>query len=56
MKIIDIKIEKIRIKLKKPFKVAFAVKDYSDNVIIKIVTDEGYCGLGEAGHLCQCNW
>lgn len=48
MRIVDIKIEKIRISFKKPFKIAFAVQDYSDNVIVKIVTDEGYFGLGEA--------
>ncbi len=40
MKIVDIKIEKIRIHLKKPFKIAFAVQDYADNVIIKVITDE----------------
>lgn len=48
MKIVDIKIEKLRIDLKEPFKIAFAVQDYADNVIVKIVTDEGYYGLGEA--------
>lgn len=48
MKIVDIKIEKIRIHLKKPFKIAFAVQDYADNVIIKVMTDEGIYGLGEA--------
>ncbi|MCR8746804.1 mandelate racemase/muconate lactonizing enzyme family protein [Romboutsia lituseburensis] len=48
MRIVDIKIEKLRINLKKPFKIAFAVQDYADNVIVKVVTDEGYFGLGEA--------
>lgn len=48
MKIVDIKIKKLRIKMKSPFKIAFAVQDYADNVIIKIVTDEGIYGLGEA--------
>lgn len=48
MKITNIKIEKMRIHLKKPFKIAFAVQDYADNVIVKIETDEGYYGLGEA--------
>lgn len=48
MKITDIKIEKLTIPLKKPFKIAFSVQDHSDNVIIKVITDEGIAGYGEA--------
>lgn len=48
MKITDIKIEKIKLKLKEPFKVAFAVIEYSEDLIVKITTDEGITGFGEA--------
>ena len=47
MKIIDLKFEKIKIKLKKPFVVALGTIDYSEMVIVKIITDEGYYGFGE---------
>lgn len=48
MKITDIQIEKLKIKLIEPFKIAFAELDYSENLIIKMTTDEGYIGYGEA--------
>lgn len=51
MKIVDVKLEKIRIQLSEPFRVAFAVIDYSENVLIKIITDEGIAGYGEAAPL-----
>lgn len=47
MKIIDLKYEKIKVKLKKPFVVALGVVEYCETVIVKISTDEGYCGYGE---------
>lgn len=48
MRIIDMKIEPFRIQLKHPFTVAFATQDYSENYLVKIITDEGLYGLGEA--------
>lgn len=51
MKIVDLKLEKIRIQLSEPFRVAFAVIDYSENVLMKIITDEGIAGYGEAAPL-----
>lgn len=47
MKIIDIKFEKFRIKLKKFVVVLFGVIEYGESVILKIEIDEGYCGFGE---------
>lgn len=35
----------------KPFRIAFAVQDHSLNVLVKISTDEGLWGIGEAAHL-----
>lgn len=48
MKIVDMKFQTIHIPLKKPFRIAFAVQDHSVNVLVKLVTDEGIYGLGEA--------
>ena len=48
MKITDITFEKIRIRLPVPFKVAFGEICHSDNIIVKITTDEGIIGYGEA--------
>lgn len=48
MRITDVIIEKIHIDLLEPFKIAFAELDYTENVLIKITTDEGYTGYGEA--------
>ena len=47
MKITDVKVETIRIPMKKPFRIAFAVQDHSLNVLVKISTDEGLWGIGE---------
>ena len=48
MKITDLKVETIKIPLKKPFRIAFAVQDHAVNVLVKITTDEGIWGIGEA--------
>lgn len=48
MKITDIKAEKVRIELTAPFRVAFAEINYSENLLLKIRTDEGIDGYGEA--------
>lgn len=48
MQITDLKFEKIKIKLKKPFVVALGTVEYCETVIVKITTDEGYYGYGEA--------
>ena len=48
MKITDVKVEVIQIPMKKPFRIAFAVQDHSVNVLVKIMTDEGLYGIGEA--------
>ena len=44
MKITGVKIEKFSIKLTEPFKIAFAEISNCENLLIKIETDEGYCG------------
>lgn len=51
MRIKDIKLEKIRLQLTEPFRVAFGVIDYSENLLVKIETDEGISGYGEAAPL-----
>lgn len=51
MKITEIQIEKIRIDLTVPFRVAFTELTYSENVLIKVSTDEGITGYGEAAPL-----
>lgn len=48
MKITDVMIEKLHINLTEPFKIAFAELDYTECAIIKITTDEGCTGYGEA--------
>ena len=48
MKITDVKTEVVHIPLKKPFRIAFAVQDHSVNVLVKIMTDDGLWGIGEA--------
>ena len=48
MRITDIKYEKLQVKLKKPFVIAFATIEYAETILIKIETDEGYYGFGEA--------
>lgn len=48
MKITDLKVEVVKIPLKKPFRIAFAVQEYATNVLVKVMTDEGIWGIGEA--------
>lgn len=48
MKIIDILTKKIDLKIKKVFRVAYTSRSYSYGVYVKILTDEGVYGLGEA--------
>ena len=48
MRITDIKFDKLRVKLKKPFVVAIGVIDFAETIIVKITTDEGIVGFGEA--------
>ncbi len=48
MKLTDMKVELVKIPLKKPFRIAFAVQDHSVNVLVKLITDEGVWGIGEA--------
>ena len=48
MKITDVKIEKFSIELTEPLKVAFAEVAHSVSLLIKVQTDEGICGYGEA--------
>lgn len=48
MKITNIKAEKVRIELTVPFRVAFAEINYSENLLLKVSTDEGIDGYGEA--------
>lgn len=48
MKITDIKFEKATFQFMEPFKVAFAVMTGYDTLVVKIETDEGICGFGEA--------
>lgn len=48
MKITDLRTEVVRIPMKHTFKVAFAEIDESVNVLVKLQTEEGLCGYGEA--------
>jgi o-succinylbenzoate synthase len=48
MKITDLKFEKIKIKLKKPFVISRGATEYCESIIVKITTNEGYYGFGEA--------
>lgn len=48
MKITDIVWEKVHIQLTEPFKIAFAVIDYAEVVLLKVTTDDGLVGYGEA--------
>ena len=51
MRIKSIEFRKLRIQLSGTFKVAFGEINYSDNVLLKITTDEGITGYGEAAPL-----
>ena len=48
MKITDIKFEKAKIKLREPITVAFATIEYAETIIVKVITDDGIIGYGEA--------
>ena len=48
MKIKKIEFRKLRIMLPEPFRVAFSEITHSENVLVKITTDEGIVGYGEA--------
>lgn len=48
MKITDLKIEKFHVELTEPFKIAFAEISHTESLLIKITTDEGIEGYGEA--------
>lgn len=48
MKITDMKMEKFFIELTEPFRVAFAKVSHTVSILVKIETDEGYTGYGEA--------
>lgn len=48
MKITDIQFEKVQIKLKEPIVVAFATLEYGETILLKLKTDEGVIGYGEA--------
>lgn len=51
MKITNIKAEKVYIELNEPFRVAFGEINYSENLLIKVSTDDGIDGYGEAAPL-----
>ena len=48
MKITGMKIEKVQIPLKEPFKVAFATVSSLESVLIGVTTEDGLTGYGEA--------
>ena len=48
MKIIRIEIGKVKIPLKKPFITALRRVDFAEDIIIKIITDTGNIGFGNA--------
>ncbi|MDO5416344.1 MAG: dipeptide epimerase [Lachnospiraceae bacterium] len=48
MKITDVQFKKFCIELAEPFKVAFTEVTHSVSILLKIETDEGYTGYGEA--------
>ncbi len=48
MKIVDVKIGKIKIPLKKPFKTALRTVYFAEDIVIKLITQSGYIGFGSA--------
>lgn len=51
MRITDVRIEKFTAPLKQPFRVAYGTMETADSWLIKVMTDEGLCGLGSAAPL-----
>ena len=51
MKITDIKFEKASFRFNEPMKVAFAIMEGYDTLVLKMETDEGIVGYGESGPL-----
>ncbi len=48
MKIIDLKLEKIKAQLKTPFKTALRTVYFIEDILVKLITDTGEVGYGEA--------
>lgn len=48
MKIVDIKVGKISVPLKTPFKTALRTVNSVEDVVVQVITDEGLVGYGEA--------
>lgn len=48
MKIVDVKLEHISVPLKRPFKTALRTVNSVEDVIVKVITDSGNVGYGEA--------
>jgi len=48
MKITDIKLGRISVPLKKPFKTAIRTVNSVEDIIVRIETDTGHVGYGEA--------
>ena len=47
MRITDVRLEKVRIELVKPFRIAIGVIEDFYTMLVQVYTDEGICGLGE---------
>lgn len=48
MKIVDIQLERISVPLKRPFKTALRTVNTVEDIIVKVITDTGNIGYGEA--------
>lgn len=48
MRIVSVEVGRIRIPLKTPFKTALRIADSIDDVLVRLTTDEGLTGYGEA--------
>ena len=51
MKITDVRIERFSSPLKQPFRVAYGTMESADSWLVKVMTDEGFSGLGSAAPL-----
>ena len=51
MKISDIQFQKMSFRFHEPFKISFAVIEGYDTLVLKMETDEGIVGFGEAAPL-----